>query len=125
MNQKLIMRILNKLGYEPTLANNGVEVLQALSENTYDVILMDIQMPEMDGLQATRLIRRDVSIDQPYIIALTANAMPEDREECYKAGMNNYVSKPIKLDQFTVVLQESYKAKNISGILQERSAAPN
>jgi CheY-like chemotaxis protein len=65
----------------------------------------------MDGLEATRRIREDISMNQPYIIAMTANAMPEDKEDCYNAGMNNYVSKPIKLDIFIAILKESHKAK--------------
>jgi CheY-like chemotaxis protein len=113
INQKLIIRILNKLGYEPELANNGVEALQLLAEKTFDVILMDIQMPEMDGLETTKRIRKDISIDQPYIVAMTANAMPEDKEDCYNAGMNNYISKPIKLDLLVGVLHEAYKAKGV------------
>jgi len=113
INQKLIIRILNKLGYEPELANNGREVLEMMADKTFEIILMDIQMPEMDGLETTRCIRKDGSRDQPYIIAMTANAMPEDREDCYNAGMNNYISKPIKLDLLVSVLEEGYKARAI------------
>jgi signal transduction histidine kinase/ligand-binding sensor domain-containing protein/DNA-binding response OmpR family regulator len=113
INQKLIIRILNKLGYEPELANNGLEVSELLTNKTFDIILMDIQMPEMDGLETTQYIRKNILIDQPYIIAMTANAMQEDRDNCYKAGMNNYVSKPIKLDLFVATLKEGYKAKII------------
>jgi CheY-like chemotaxis protein len=72
---------------------------------------MDIQMPELDGLETTRRIRAIDNIDQPYIVAMTANAMPEDRDECYAAGMDNYVSKPVKLDLLVNVLREGYKAK--------------
>ena len=68
-------------------------------------------MPEMDGLVTTQCIRHNTSLDQPYIIAMTANAMPEDREDCYNAGMNNYVSKPVKLDLLVAVLEEGYKNK--------------
>ncbi len=111
INQKLIIRILTKLGYEPKLANNGLEVLEFLAEKIFDVILMDIQMPGMDGLEATRSIRNDSAIGQPYIIAMTANAMSEDRTACYEAGMNNYISKPIKLDLFIAILKEGYNAR--------------
>lgn len=111
INQKLIMRILEKLGFEATLVNNGQEVLNELDKKMYDIILMDIQMPELDGLETTRRIRQMDNIDQPYIVAMTANAMPEDRDECYAAGMNNYVSKPVKLELLVNVLREGYKAK--------------
>jgi len=112
INQKLIMRILEKLGFEATLTNNGREVLDALNKKTHDIILMDIQMPEIDGLETTRIIRKMDNIDQPYIIAMTANAMPEDREECFAAGMDNYVSKPVKLDLLVNALHDGYKARH-------------
>jgi CheY-like chemotaxis protein len=109
--QMLVMRILNKLGYAPELANNGLEVLELLADKTFDIILMDIQMPGMDGLEATRKIREKTGIGQPYIIAMTANAMPKDRQDCYSAGMNNYLSKPIKFDLLLIALQESFNAQ--------------
>jgi len=112
INQKLIMRILEKLGYEAGLANNGREVLDELSKHVPDIILMDIQMPEIDGLEATRLIRDIKGITQPYIVAMTANAMPEDRDECFAAGMDNYISKPVKLDLLVSILREGYKARH-------------
>ncbi|MDB5119278.1 MAG: response regulator [Sphingobacteriales bacterium] len=97
INQKLAMRVLNKLGYDPKIANNGLEAVQMQNEFNYDVILMDMLMPEMDGLEASRAIR-SAQITQPQIIAMTANAMHEDRAECLNAGMNDYISKPIKLE---------------------------
>ena len=103
INQKLIIRVLNKLGYEATLAENGLEVLALIELQHYDVILMDIQMPMMDGLEATQAIRNS-NTKQPFIIAMTANAMPEDREDCLKAGMNDYLSKPINLELFMKAL---------------------
>ncbi|MXV15439.1 response regulator [Hufsiella ginkgonis] len=106
VNQKLIMKVLERLGYAPDLAVSGVEVLQKLDEKSYDLILMDIQMPDMDGLEATRQIRRNYT-EQPHIIAMTANAMIEDREECFKAGMNNYISKPIRLEALMALLEEA------------------
>lgn len=112
INQKLIMRILEKLGFEATLTNNGREVLDELLKKMHDIILMDIQMPELDGLETTRIIRKMDNIDQPYIIAMTANAMPEDREECFAAGMDNYVSKPVKLELLVNALREGYKARH-------------
>lgn len=97
INQKLILRILTKLGYHPAMAENGLEVLALLAQNDFDLILMDIQMPEMDGLEATRIIRSNPG-RQPGIIAMTANAMQEDKENCLAAGMNDYLSKPVKIE---------------------------
>ncbi len=97
LNQKLIIRVLNKLGYQPDLANDGQEVLTKLQESTYDIILMDVQMPNMDGLQATRVIRQTYGA-KPLILALTANAMSEDKDNCLQAGMDGYLSKPLNLE---------------------------
>ncbi|MEX2514470.1 MAG: response regulator [Cyclobacteriaceae bacterium] len=107
-NQKLIVVILNKLGYEPAVANNGREAIAMLEEKNFDVILMDVRMPEMDGLEATRLIRSQ-NLHQPVIIAMTASAMAEDQQACMKAGMDKYVSKPIDLHQIMVTLMEVYQ----------------
>jgi signal transduction histidine kinase/CheY-like chemotaxis protein len=95
-NQKLALLILERLGYRADVAANGYEVVDAVQRQRYDVILMDMQMPEMDGLGATQQIRVSAPKEnQPYIIAMTANVMPGDRERCLMAGMNDYVSKPI------------------------------
>ncbi|BAQ59746.1 circadian input kinase A [Geminocystis sp. NIES-3708] len=98
INQKVACLTLKKLGYTADIANNGKEVLEKLEKQAYDVILMDIQMPEMDGLTATQFIRQS-SLPQPYIIALTANALEEDRQKCLSVGMNDYLSKPIAIEQ--------------------------
>ena len=99
-NQMLALRLLEQLGYRADVAGNGLEVLEALNRQAYDVILMDMQMPEMDGLEATRRIRRDWSGDEgPRIIAMTANAMEGDREKCLSAGMDDYVSKPVRVSE--------------------------
>jgi signal transduction histidine kinase/ligand-binding sensor domain-containing protein/DNA-binding response OmpR family regulator len=103
VNQKLITHILERLGYAPTVTENGLEVLTELQSRPYDVILMDVHMPEMDGLEATRQIRKDFA-NQPVIVALTANAMQGDEEECRQAGMDDYLSKPIKLEDLISVL---------------------
>ena len=105
INQKLILKVLERLGYKATLANNGREAVEQLALCHHDVILMDMQMPEMDGLEATRHIRQQ-SIAQPAIVALTANAMIEDREACLQAGMDDYISKPIKIDKLMGILQQ-------------------
>jgi CheY-like chemotaxis protein len=105
MNQKLAMRILGKLGYDPDIAENGKEVLEEVSKRNYDLILMDVQMPEMDGLEATRMIRVCLE-NQPVIIAMTANAMQGDREECIKNGMDDYISKPVNLEELVIMLEK-------------------
>jgi signal transduction histidine kinase/DNA-binding response OmpR family regulator len=104
INQKLIIRVLNKLGYYPSVATNGIEVLEKLNEAFYDVIFMDIQMPEMDGMEATRIIRSSLE-KQPVIIAMTANAMAEDKKACLKAGMDEYISKPFKIDELVLLME--------------------
>ena len=97
VNQKLALRLLQQMGYRADVAFNGVEVIEAIERHHYDVILMDVQMPEMDGLEASRrIVKRWV--DRPRIVAMTANAMQGDREECLAAGMDDYVTKPIRMD---------------------------
>jgi len=105
MNQKLIMRVLHKLGYQPDLANNGMEVLDQMKNMHYDLILMDVQMPELDGLETTRIIRQQYG-EKPQIVALTANALTEDKLACIEAGMNGYLSKPLDLEQLVAMLKE-------------------
>jgi CheY-like chemotaxis protein len=105
INQKLAVHLLKKMGYEPDVALNGAEVLYLLQRKEYGLIFMDIQMPEIDGYEATRRIRKE-SIFQPIIIAMTANAMPEDRAICLKAGMDDYLSKPINLNALISVLKK-------------------
>ncbi len=106
VNQKLAMRVLSKLGYNPDIAENGKEVLETVSQSKYDVVLMDVQMPEMDGLEATRMIRLCLTT-QPIIIAMTANAMQGDREECINAGMDDYISKPVNIEELVILLEKS------------------
>jgi len=97
MNQHVIAHVLYKLGYQPDLVKNGQEAIEAANKKDYGLILMDMQMPVMDGLEATRIIRSTV-VKQPVIIALTANTMPGDEQDCLNAGMNDYIAKPIKLE---------------------------
>lgn len=106
INQKLITILLGKLGYKATVAYNGREVLELMEKERFDTILMDVQMPDIDGLEATKLIRGK-EISQPYIIALTANAMQEDKEECLEAGMNDYLSKPVKPEMLMKALENA------------------
>jgi CheY-like chemotaxis protein len=105
VNQKVIMHILNKLGYKPVLVEDGAKAVEEVSKRQYDIILMDMQMPEMDGIQATRVIRETLE-NQPVIIALTANTMEGDQEECLNAGMNDYLSKPVRLEELTKRLEK-------------------
>ncbi|MDX1976503.1 MAG: PAS domain-containing protein [Pseudanabaenaceae cyanobacterium bins.68] len=97
VNQKLLLFMLKKLGYEADLANDGGEVLARLEEQNYDLIFMDMQMPCLDGIDTTKIIR-DRAAPQPWIVAVTANAMDGDRQMCLSAGMNSYISKPIKIE---------------------------
>jgi CheY-like chemotaxis protein len=104
VNQKLALRILEQMGYRADVASNGIEAVESIERQVYDVILMDVQMPEMDGLDATRNIRKLTEVTQPHIIAMTANAMEGDREMCLAAGMDDYVSKPIRVNELIEAL---------------------
>jgi PAS domain S-box-containing protein len=105
VNQKVALRLLQRLGYSADVAASGLEAIEALERRPYDVVLMDVQMPELDGLDATRRICERWPDTRPRIIAMTANALPEDREACFAAGMDDYVAKPIRPD----VLAEALK----------------
>ncbi len=97
VNQKVALLLLKRLGFQADIANNGLEAVKAIEEQTYDVVFMDMQMPEMDGLTATRVIREQTNHpEMPWIIAMTANAMEEDKKACFDAGMNDFISKPIR-----------------------------
>ncbi len=97
VNQQVALRMLEKMGYHADLAVSGMEVIEAMQRRDYDVVLMDVQMPDMDGLDATRRLRAMLPDHrQPYVIAVTANAMSGDREECLSAGMDDYISKPVR-----------------------------
>lgn len=105
MNQKLIIKILSKLGYEADLALDGLEVLDQVNKKTFDIILMDVQMPKMDGLEATQIIKKRFP-ERPFIIAMTANALQPDLQICMDAGMDDYISKPFKLDDLVNKLEK-------------------
>jgi CheY-like chemotaxis protein len=108
INQRVALRLLQHLGYEPDIVGDGLKVLQACSERIYDVVLMDIQMPELDGLEAAReIVRRRGPGGLPRIIAMTANAMPGDRERYIEAGMDGYLPKPIELNDLAAVLEQA------------------
>ena len=108
VNQIVAKKMLEKLGYRADVAANGIEVLQALERRHYDVVLMDVQMPEMDGLEATSAIRKKwPDWRQPLIIAMTASALKGDREMCLAAGMDGYISKPAKIEELRTALETS------------------
>ncbi|HET9909481.1 MAG TPA: response regulator, partial [Anaerolineales bacterium] len=104
VNQKLAVRLLELMGYRADVASNGLEAVESIQRQIYDVVLMDVQMPDMDGLDATREIRKLIEVTQPHIIAMTANAMEGDREMCIAAGMDDYISKPIRVNELVDAL---------------------
>ena len=107
INQKVAQQMLKKLGCVPDVAQNGRETVHMMTEKEYDLIFMDVQMPEVDGLEATRLIRINEDISQPYIVAMTANVMHEDRETCRTAGMDDFVAKPVRLGEVSKALRRA------------------
>jgi len=120
VNQKVALNILKRLGYLADIAANGLEVLEALKRQEYDLVLMDMQMPEMDGLEATRKICEErIPEERPYIIALTANAMSGDRQVCIDAGMNDYLSKPMQIQDLIIALRKYQKRLQIESMPAE------
>jgi PAS domain S-box-containing protein len=116
MNQKVALRLLEQLGYRADVANNGLEAIETLERRPYDVVLMDVQMPELDGLDATRRICERWSPEsRPHIIAMTANALPEDREACFAAGMDDYVAKPIRAEELVAALKRAKPRADANG----------
>ena len=109
LNQKVATQMLSKIGYHADIAINGREAFEALQRQSYDLVFMDIQMPEMDGIEATKFIRTSLPEEQqPYIIAMTAHAMRGDRERCLQAGMNDYLSKPVRRTELEKVITEYF-----------------
>jgi CheY-like chemotaxis protein len=107
VNQKLALRLLQQMGYRADVASNGLEAVESVERQRYDVVLMDVQMPEMDGLEASRRITmRWPAGQRPRIVAMTANAMQGDREQCLAAGMDDYVTKPIRVDALVAALSQ-------------------
>lgn len=105
VNRKVFVRLLQRQGFRTDVVINGQEVLDAFDAQKYDVVFMDLHMPEMDGLTATRILRERYPADGPYIVALTANLMPDAREACLKAGMNDFLGKPVKIDALEATLE--------------------
>ncbi|MBD2690990.1 response regulator [Anabaena catenula] len=129
VNQKVALLMLERMGYRADVAANGMEVLQALHRQPYDVVLMDVQMPEMDGLETSRRICQEWLADsRPRIIAMTANAMQGDREECLAAGMDDYISKPIKMEELETALRKCnfhHQVENLSSSSEPRTSTHN
>lgn len=111
VNQRIATLMLQRIGYQVDVVETGLAAVRAQREHDYSLILMDVMMPEMDGLQATRLIRQETTRPRPWIIALTAGAMEGDREKCLDAGMDGFVTKPIDLHSLIDVLQRNPRAK--------------
>ncbi|MCT7976125.1 response regulator [Laspinema olomoucense] len=115
INQKVALKILSQMGYQADVANNGVEALAALHQHRYDVVLMDVQMPEMDGLEATRQICQEWDLTQrPRIVAMTAGAMEGDRQKCLEAGMDEYITKPVKVTVLQTILEKIANQKYLN-----------
>jgi len=120
VNQKVAVRLLERLGYPADVASNGLEALEAVRRQPYDVVLMDVQMPEMDGLEAARQINREFSGDRrPYLIALTANVLSSDREKCEAAGMDDFLGKPLQLQSLQKVLSLTRRVSDSNGTAGE------
>ena len=118
VNQKVALKILDKMGYRADVAANGKEAVSAVERQRYDVILMDVQMPEMDGVEATTLIRERQGDLRPWIIALTANALQGDRERYLGVGMDDYITKPIKVEELAKALAQ-VRAQVIAAAIDE------
>jgi len=125
INQKFALLALERMGYQAEVASTGYEALEAVSRHSYDVVLMDVQMPEMDGLEATRHIRQNIAaVQQPYIVAMTANAMQGDREACLAAGMDDYLSKPVRLPELRAALQRVAGKPSLAPVLPSLTESP-
>jgi CheY-like chemotaxis protein/HPt (histidine-containing phosphotransfer) domain-containing protein len=124
VNQKLALLVLERLGYRADVAANGIEALQALRRQHYDVVLMDVQMPEMDGLEATRAIGREFGAERrPRVVAMTANVMKEDRDECFAAGMDDFIAKPIQFTELMAALNRC-QARAVAEVSEGPSPTP-
>ncbi|MEH2193522.1 MAG: response regulator [Nostoc sp.] len=113
VNQKVALLMLQKMGYSADVVTNGVEVLKALQKQPYDVVLMDVQMPEMDGLETSRRICQEWSGFRPHLIGITANAMRGDREVCLAAGMDDYISKPVRFQELAQALNKCPRQRSL------------
>ncbi|MGB3200922.1 MAG: response regulator [Nodosilinea sp.] len=125
VNQKIALLMLKRLGYRAEVVGNGLEVLSALERQPYDVVLLDIQMPEMDGLEAaTQICQRWPTPNRPQLVAMTANVMQGDREKCLAAGMDFYVSKPIRIEELGQVLSQCQARQAGAKAAPKEASAP-
>jgi CheY-like chemotaxis protein/HPt (histidine-containing phosphotransfer) domain-containing protein len=116
INQKVGLSVLQKLGYRADIVNNGKEVLKALEQRRYDLLFLDVQMPEMDGLEAARQIRlRWPPEKRPCIVAMTGNALAGDREKCLEAGMDDYITKPMRIGELQAAIERWGPTKSSAG----------
>lgn len=106
VNQRVAQLLLGRLGYRCDLAADGREAVRSLRRQDYQLVLMDVQMPEMDGLEVTRLVRQELG-DRPYIVALTANARSQDRDDALEAGMNDFLTKPLRALELREALERA------------------
>lgn len=113
INRLLVSKMLNRVNIKPDLACDGLEALAYMHAKDYDVILMDLQMPNIDGITATKEIRANPKIHQPYIIALTANVFAENKAECYAVGMNGFISKPVTIESLVSALDKTIEEFNV------------
>ena len=129
INQQLLLKLLERMGYRADVVGNGLEVLSALERQFYDLVLMDVHMPEMDGIRATQRIHQEYKEQpKPYIIAVTANALQGDREQCLAAGMDDYLSKPIRVEALVAVLKQCprhHKLQSDAKATKEESPEPS
>ena len=114
INQKILLRMLKEFGCNADVATNGVEAVEAVAANPYDIVFMDVHMPEMDGLEATRkIVNTKQPNERPKIIALTASALSGDKEKCIEAGMDDYITKPVRLEEVISALKRWAPAASI------------
>jgi len=122
INQKLVVNIFEGLGYKPDIASNGLIVIEKLKRNTYDIIFMDVQMPELDGLETTRFIINKMNLSRrPVIVAMTAFALEGDREKCIEAGMDDYISKPFMIEEIVQSIRKWGGGKQESRVKNQES----
>lgn len=124
INQKVGISVLQRLGYRPDIAHNGLEVLAALEKSRYDILFLDVQMPGMDGLEATRQIRGRFGADRPRIIAMTGNALVGDREKCLAAGMDDYLAKPVRIGDLQAAIEKWGVTMRKAGDAPSEAATP-
>jgi CheY-like chemotaxis protein/HPt (histidine-containing phosphotransfer) domain-containing protein len=126
VNQRLALRLLEKMGYRADVAANGLEAVEAVERQDYDLVLMDVQMPEMDGVEATRhILEREVDGERPWIVAMTAEVMRGDREGFLAAGMNDYVAKPIRPQELVAAITRTPRRRTAAATADAEVGRPS